>query len=67
MNNDIRDVSEALSSHHPFVGVFPDQMTLVIDESPEVQGWCNEINDLRNGVTDVSWYGGAGTRVRDSN
>lgn len=30
MQNDIRDVSETLSSHHPFVSVFPDQMTLII-------------------------------------
>lgn len=54
MHNDIRDVPEALNSHHPFVSVFPDQLTLIIDESPDSQDWCNQINDLRNSVTQMS-------------
>lgn len=50
MHNDIRDVSEAQSSHHPFVGVFPDQLTLIIGESSDSQDWYAQINHLRNSV-----------------
>lgn len=53
MLNDIRDVWEAQSSHHPFVGVFPDQLTLIIGELPDSQGWYTQINDLRNSVTQM--------------
>lgn len=54
MHNDIREVPQALNSHHSFVGVFPDQLKLLIDESPDSQDWCNQISELRNSVTQMS-------------
>lgn len=53
MQNDIRDVSETLSSHHPFVSVFSDQMTLIIGWSSDSQGCCNQIKDQKNAVTQM--------------